>query len=431
MTRHFVPASSVHALLQGLNDDSRGATTAVTDTSAADLALLLLQHTKQGGCDPGTGCTESVSKRNSTTVEVDFVFRDTQDLHVGQSNNTEGFVDLERVNGRQLDLGVLESLGHGERRRGGEFGWVLLSIAPAQDLANGLQVVLLDGGFGGEDKGGSAIGERRGVRSGDRAIFLERGSEGACLGLIELVILVNNHAKNEQNGTHVLGLVILVDDNCGLTAALSNLNRRDLRGKPASLRGSNRLLVRADAVFVLVLAVEAMVVCTLLALKTHVLLLVRVGQTVLEDTVDKRLVTELGASPHDREVVRSVGHALRSSSDDNVRIAGYDGLRTDDERFDRGGADLVDGGCDGGFGETSADGTLAGRVLTEATICIREAHRKQRLYILCGKNITNKDFLDVFGLQAGALDGCYRLWLAQFAQIKVVWQYHTLDSMRA
>jgi hypothetical protein len=87
-----------------------------------------------------------------------------------------------------------------------------------------------------------------------------------------------------------------------------------------------------------------MVIGALLSLQTHVLLLVCVCQTILQHTVDERLVTELGTSPHVGEVVRSVRHALGTGGDDDVGIAGNDGLRADDQRLDRGGAHLVDGG---------------------------------------------------------------------------------------
>jgi hypothetical protein len=148
------------SLLQRLDNDGRSTATTIADTSAANLALLLLEHTEKGGCDPGTRCTKCVTKSNGTSVKVDLVFADAQDLHVRQGNDTEGFVDLESINGGELDLGVLQSLGHGQSGGSGELGGVLLSVTPAKDLANGLQSVLLDSFFRGENKGGSTIGER-------------------------------------------------------------------------------------------------------------------------------------------------------------------------------------------------------------------------------------------------------------------------------
>ena len=80
------------------------------------------------------------------------------------------------------------------------------------------------------------------------------------------------------------------------------------------------------------------------------LLLVCVGQTILQNTIDQRLVSELGTRPQVREIVRGVGHALSAGGHDNVGIASYDGLSANNEGLDRGGAHLVDGGRNSGFG---------------------------------------------------------------------------------
>jgi hypothetical protein len=110
------------------------------------------------------------------------------------------------------------------------------------------------------------------------------------------------------------------------------------------------------------------VVGALLALQTHVLLLVGVGETVLEHAVHKGLVAKLCTSAQVGEVVGGIRHALGTTSHDNVGISGDDGLSADDEGFDRGGADFVYRGGDGGIGKACANGNLAGRVLTK-TVC--------------------------------------------------------------
>lgn len=165
---------------------------------------------------------------------------------------------------------------------------------------------------------------------------------------------------------HVLWLVILVDDNVWLAPATADLDGGNLLAEPAALLGVLCLLVAANAVLVLVLPGEAVVIGTLLALQTHVLLLVGIGQTVLEDTIDQRLVTKLGSIAHVGKVVRGVGHGLGTTSNDNVGGAGEDGLSGKDDGLDAGGADLVDGGADDGLLETSSKGALTSRVLAEA-----------------------------------------------------------------
>lgn len=101
-----------------------------------------------------------MTESHSTSVKVDLVLLDAENLHVGQSNNAESLVDLESIDRGDVNLGVLQSLGHGQGRGGGELGGVLLSITPAENLANGLETVLLDSLLGSENKGSSAIGKR-------------------------------------------------------------------------------------------------------------------------------------------------------------------------------------------------------------------------------------------------------------------------------
>lgn len=205
--------------------------------------------------------------------------------------------------------------------------------------------------------------------------------------------------------THVLGLVVDGDGDRGLATSLRNFDGRDFRGEQASLCCRDGLLVRADAVLVLVLTSEAVIVGTLFALQTHVLLLVRVGKTILEDTIDERLVAELGTSPQVGEVVGDVGHALGTGSDNDVGIASDDGLGTDNEGLDRGGAHLVDGGGNGRLGETGANGALAGRVLAEARLSVWMCGYNPAILLLCGHDIANKDLLNILGLQASTVDG--------------------------
>ena len=312
-----------------------------------------------------------MTKRDSATVEVDFVFADFQNLHVCQCDDAESLVDLEGVYSRQIDLSMLQGLGHSKGGSGGELGWVLFGVAPAQNLGNGLQVVLLDGSFRRKDKSGCAVREGRGVGSRDGAVLgLEDRAQSTCLGLVELETWVDEsmlpcHIGRGDKETYILGLVVSVYNDGWLATSNRDLDRGNLVLEPAGVVGGVGLLVGANAVLVLVLAGEAVVVGTLLALQAHVLLLVGIGEAVLEHTIDQRLVAELGAVAHGGEVVRGVGHALGAGGDDDVGIARDDGLGADNQGLDRRGADLVDGGCDRRLGQASANGTLAGGVLAE------------------------------------------------------------------
>lgn len=111
-----------------------------------------------------------------------------------------------------------------------------------------------------------------------------------------------------------------------------------------------------------------MIVCTFLTLQTHVLVLVRVRQTVLQQAVDQNLVSILGSSSHRGQIVRSIRHALSSCCNHDVRISSYYSLRADDYGLDRGSAHFVHRRGDCAFGQSSTEDDLTGGILAETTI---------------------------------------------------------------
>jgi hypothetical protein len=175
---------------------------------------------------------------------------------------------------------------------------------------------------------------------------------------------------------------------------------------PRFLRGDG-LLIGSDAVVVLLLTVEPMVIRTLLALEAHVLVLERVSQAVLEHAVYQRLVAELGASSHVGQIVWGVAHALASCSDDDIGIASYDCLRPKDDGLEGGRADFVDGCSDDIFGEACAEHDLTGGVLAEtgaeldakAVLCCRD--------LLCRKHIAQEHLLNIVWFDARALHSSF------------------------
>lgn len=95
-------------------------------------------------------------------------------------------------------------------------------------------------------------------------------------------------------------------------------------------------------------------------------LAVGVREAIAEDAVDEFLVTEFGAGAEVGEVVGGVGHGFGAAGDDHVGVAGHDGLGTEDDGFDAGGADFVYGGADCAVVEAGAECALAGWVLANA-----------------------------------------------------------------
>lgn len=180
--------------------------------------------------------------------------------------------------------------------------------------------------------------------------------------------------------TYVLGLVILGDCHTGLATEAGDLNGGNLVVESAGLLGSLSLLVGADGVLILLLTVEVMVLSTLLGGKAHELLLsIGILKAVLHDSVHHGLVTVLGAGAQAGEVVGGVGHGLSATGDDDIGVSGHDGLGTEDDGLQTRGADLVNGGANGGVGETSIDGALTGGVLSNTDNDTLASHRSQAI----------------------------------------------------
>lgn len=182
--------------------------------------------------------------------------------------------------------------------------------------------------------------------------------------------------------TYVLGLVILGHGNTGLATEAGDLNGGNLVVESAGLLGGLSLLVGTDSVLILLLTVETVVLSTLLGSKAHELLLaIGILETVLHDSVDHVLVAVLGTGAQAGEVVGGVGHGLSTTGHDDVGVAGHDGLGTEDDGLQARGADLVDGGADGGVRETSIDGALARGVLTNTSHGMLAFSWKIRVFI--------------------------------------------------
>jgi len=134
-------------LLQALNNHCTGSTTTVANSSTANLAFLLPKDSKKSGDNPCTTCSERVAEGDGTTVEVDLVLANTEQLHVGERDNTEGLVDLECVDLVLLYTGVLQRFWYGESWCCGELGWIVCSITPTKNLSDWLQTELLQLGL--------------------------------------------------------------------------------------------------------------------------------------------------------------------------------------------------------------------------------------------------------------------------------------------
>lgn len=286
---------------------------------------------------------------NGAAKDVDLLLGEVEELHVGESNNGESLVDLVVVDILGGKAGVLDGLGDGKRGSGGEESGLVGGVTPAENLGQRLDAELLELGLRNEDNGGSTIVDGSSVGSGNGAAVRD---EDWANGL-ELV------------DVQVLDLLVALNLDGGLATTTANLDGGDL-GENASLRGGLRLLVGLDGVLVLGLTAQTVVLTAELSLKTHELLLsISVAETILLHAIDEPRVAVLDASSEVGKVVGGVGHALGATSNNDVGVAGDDGLGAEDDGLQARGAHLVDGCADDGIRETGAEGALAGRGLAK------------------------------------------------------------------
>ena len=74
-----------------------------------------------------------------TSMNINFLLTETQQLHVRKSDDTESFVDLKKVNLILTNTSMLQSLWNCKSWSRSELGWGFGGVTPASDLGKGLQ----------------------------------------------------------------------------------------------------------------------------------------------------------------------------------------------------------------------------------------------------------------------------------------------------
>jgi len=120
-----------------------------------------------------------VAHRDGSSMGVNLLYWDSEDLLVRQSNDTESLVDLKVVDVLEGNTSVSEGLGDSKRGGSGELDGLVSSLSPAEDLGYRGEIVFLESGGGDEDDGGGTVGERGSIGGGDGT----GGDEGRAHGL--------------------------------------------------------------------------------------------------------------------------------------------------------------------------------------------------------------------------------------------------------
>jgi hypothetical protein len=119
---------------KSLDDHGAGSTSTVTDSRNTNLCIIHFQHTRQSRHYPRTGTTPSVptpklgwgipskwvSERDGTAENIDFIGTQSQNLAIGESDNTECFVDFKVIHFFLCDPSLFQRFGNSQRRRRGK-----------------------------------------------------------------------------------------------------------------------------------------------------------------------------------------------------------------------------------------------------------------------------------------------------------------------
>mmetsp|Transcript_16365 Transcript_16365/g.34166 ORF Transcript_16365/g.34166 Transcript_16365/m.34166 type:complete len:311 (+) Transcript_16365:265-1197(+) len=304
-------ARNLKADLNTLEDDGTRSTASVADGGSGKASIIILQHREGRAHDARTRAPDRVADGHGTTMHVDLGVVEVKQVHVREGHNRKRFINLVEINIARRHASMSEGLGHRERRRGGELNRVLLRIGVASDAGDRRNAEL--GGLvcRHEHHGSGAVVNRRGVGGGDRALLHERRSEACDLfNLGGVRLLVRRH-----------------EGRLSTTPAL-DLNGDDLVVEHTAGKSVLGASVRLNAVGILVVAAEIILLSAGLGAHAHVLVVVDVPKSVVHDAVNHRRVTQTDTAAGARHVVRDVGHGLHATSDHNVALTERDGLGT-------------------------------------------------------------------------------------------------------
>ena len=112
-------------------------------------------------CDKhaGTRSADRVTERDAPAADVELVFGDAQFLDVAEDLSRERLVDLEEIDVRELEAGLLDRLAYAGDRGGEDVLGRHATGRVADDLDERLEPQRLGLGVAHDDGGGSAVGD--------------------------------------------------------------------------------------------------------------------------------------------------------------------------------------------------------------------------------------------------------------------------------
>ena len=164
-----------------------------------------------------------------------------------------------------------------------------------------------------------------------------------------------------------------------------DFDRYDFILELAGFLRSFRLVLRSGGEFVLLLTGNVELLGDIFSRDTHVVLVIHIPQTIDDHGIGQLGITHAKAVARIVKHMRRGTHVFLATGDDDLRVAALDGLRCQMHGLEAAAADLAHHEGRHRIRQTGADHRLARRVLTETG----------------GQHLTQNDFTDLLGLDAG------------------------------
>ena len=171
-------------------------------------------------------------------------------------------------------------------------------------------------------------------------------------------------------------------------------------------------ILRSDRKYILFFAGDTVFFRHVFSGDTHVVLVVHIPQTVDDHGIDQFCIAHAETVTRTLQHVRRRTHVFLTTGNDDVCIAGFDGLRCQMRCFQTAATDFINRHSRNDVRQTGLDNRLTCRILTNA----------------CRQYLTQQYFTDLLTLQAGFGqqcfdDGCSQLCCRHFCQRSTEFTY--------
>src|SRR5436190_3261613 len=334
--------------------------------------------------DPRARGPDRVSESDRAAVHVHLVPVEPQLATVGQRLGGERLVDLDQVERVDRQLDPVEQPADSLDRCKEEPFRLHLRLRVSDDPGERRQPVALDRPLADDDGRGGSVRDARGVARGHAAD--RRAAAIVAGGQLE-----GRRQPRKRFGRRVPARAFVGLDDRLAALRVPDRDRHELIREGSRVDRGDRALVGAQREGVLVLPRDRVVDRDALGMRSHVAVLERAPQPVLNRRVDERAVPQAIAEARPRQQVGGEIHALHPARHDHLGVARPDLRGAEHDRLQPRPADAIDRRRGRRVRESARERGLARRRLAGARL----------------QHLAHQDLVDRRAVtQPGTLQGC-------------------------